>query len=153
MASDGPVLLAYDGSDAAKAAIAEAGRLLGGRTAIVVSVWQSASAAAPASVIAIPAGVARQAYEELDREAERQAGALADEGAALAREAGLDASARPTVGDVNAWSTILEVADDEDASTVVVGSRGRSGVRSALLGSVSHGVVNHARQPVLVVRA
>lgn len=153
MASDGPVLLAYDGSDAAKAAIAEAGRLLGGRQAIAVSVWQSAAAAAPASVIGIPAGVARQAYEELDREAEQQAHALAEEGAGLARDAGLDASPRPAVGDVNTWSTILEVADEEDVLTIVVGSRGRSNVRAALLGSVSHGVVHHARQPVLVVRS
>ncbi|MEX1141140.1 MAG: universal stress protein [Thermoleophilaceae bacterium] len=154
MAPDGPVLLAYDGSDSAKAAISEAGRLLAldGAEAIVGSVWQSAAAAAPATVIAIPAGVARQAYEELDREAEEQAKALADEGVKLARDAGFEATSRPIVCDVNTWSTIVELADETGASAIVVGTRGHSGVKSALLGSVSSGVVHHARQPVLVVR-
>ena len=38
---DGPVLVAYDGSPAADEAIAAAGRLLPGRTALVVHAWES----------------------------------------------------------------------------------------------------------------
>ena len=34
---------------------------------------------------------------------------------------------------------------------IVVDSRGRRGVRSVLLGSVSHAVLHHARRPVLVI--
>ena len=41
----------------------------------------------------------------------------------------------------------------EDADLLVVGSRGRSGVRSTLLGSVALHCVTHARCPVVVVHA
>lgn len=152
MAENGPILIAYDGSDGAKAAIAEAGAVLGGGAAQVVSVWQSTAAAAPASLLAIPAGVAHKAYEELDREAEHQAQALAEQGAELARAAGFDATPRPVPNRANTWSTLVRLADQEQAAVVVIGSRGHSGIKSALLGSVSHGVANHCRRPVLLVR-
>src|SRR5918994_1464992 len=40
--ADGPLLLCYDGSEDAKHAIEHAGRVLGGRDALVVTVWQPA---------------------------------------------------------------------------------------------------------------
>ena len=42
--ADGPLLICYDGSEDAKHAIERAGRLLAGRHALVVTVWQPASA-------------------------------------------------------------------------------------------------------------
>lgn len=50
-------------------------------------------------------------------------------------------------------SPAFEVLDAaKDADLVVVGSRGRSGLKTLLLGSVSHVVVTHADIPVVVVR-
>jgi nucleotide-binding universal stress UspA family protein len=47
---------------------------------------------------------------------------------------------------------IVRLAEDLNAGLVVVGNRGRGGIRRALVGSVSDSVVRHAHCPVLVVR-
>jgi nucleotide-binding universal stress UspA family protein len=44
------------------------------------------------------------------------------------------------------------VAEEIGAGLIVMGSRGRGGVRRALMGSVCDSVVRHAHCPVLVVR-
>ncbi len=46
---------------------------------------------------------------------------------------------------------IREAAAEENPELLVVGSRGRGGLRSAILGSVSRDVAANARQPVVVV--
>jgi nucleotide-binding universal stress UspA family protein len=47
---------------------------------------------------------------------------------------------------------IITLAETIGAGLIVMGSRGLSGIRRALLGSVSDSVVQHAHCPVLVVR-
>jgi nucleotide-binding universal stress UspA family protein len=47
---------------------------------------------------------------------------------------------------------IVQVGEELGAGLIVMGSRGRGGVRRALMGSVSDSVVRHAHSPVLVVR-
>jgi nucleotide-binding universal stress UspA family protein len=47
---------------------------------------------------------------------------------------------------------IIEVAEDLRAGLIVMGSRGRGGIRRALMGSVSDSVVRHAHCPVMVTR-
>ena len=46
---------------------------------------------------------------------------------------------------------IIEAADAHDAMLIVMGTRGNTGIRSLLLGSVSHSVAHHAHRPLLIV--
>ena len=76
----------------------------------------------------------------------------AEEGAALAREVGFDASPLVARSDRNVWRAILDLAAEHDARAIVVGSRGQGGLTDVLLGSVPGRVIHHADRPVLVVR-
>lgn len=67
-----------------------------------------------------------------------------------AGEQGVHAHTRLLKGD--AVDEIVAYADVIDADLIVVGSRGHGTIASALLGSVSRGILREARRPVLVVR-
>ena len=56
------------------------------------------------------------------------------------------------MGERHRAQQIVRVAEEIGAGLIVIGSRGRGGVRRALMGSVSDSVVRHAHCPVLVVR-
>jgi nucleotide-binding universal stress UspA family protein len=140
----GPVLFAYDGSDLAKLAIEEAGRQLErGRDAVVLTVWD------PYRVGFIPAdGVEfdAAASEEVRKAAEETAA----HGALMAQAAGFRADSLATK-EANTWKEIARVADDRDASLIVLGSHGKSGFTGIFLGSVAGAVAAHSGRTVLIV--
>ncbi len=139
----GPVVFAYDGSDLAKHAIDEAGRLLeAGGEAVVVTVWQ------PFDVGFLPpAGLQLDAAQIADvRSAAAQTAA---EGAALAQAAGFRAQSAE-IEKAPTWKGISELAEAHDARLIVLGSHGRSGL-GPLVGSVAGTVASHSRRSVLIV--
>ena len=144
---DHPVLICYDGSEDAKHAIAVAAPLLGVRRAHVLAVWQN-TAAVPSFAWAAP----MSGIEDLLSAAREGADRIADEGVRAAREAGFDPTPLVVEASGPVWVAIVDAAAELDAAAIVLGSRGLSGVKSVLLGSVSNGVIHHARCPALVVR-
>jgi nucleotide-binding universal stress UspA family protein len=133
------ILLATDGSaDAALAA--RAAIELSNRTASelhVVHSWQSVPSARFESFIRVQL---KQEAEELLAEQEKliEAGGGKIAGAHLRRGPAVD--------------EILNLAAELDAGLIVMGSRGMGPVQRLVMGSVSEGVVHHARCPVLVLR-
>jgi nucleotide-binding universal stress UspA family protein len=140
----GPVLFAYDGSELAGHAITGAGRQLrAGRDALVLTVWE------PFNVGFLPVGGTRFDAAGAD-EVRAAAQETAAQGASLAEAAGfraeiMTAEAAPT------WKGIIDAADSRDASLIVLGSHGRSGVTSLMVGSVAGAVAAHSQRSVLIV--
>jgi nucleotide-binding universal stress UspA family protein len=142
--SRGLVVFAYDGSELATLAINEAARELGpGRDALVVTVWQ------PFDVGFVPAGGIRFDAAQISdvRDAAEQTAA---EGASLAVAAGFDARSA-TIEATPIWKGIVKLAHDHDASVIVLGSHGRTGLASVLIGSVAEAVAAHSRRSVLII--
>ena len=76
-----------------------------------------------------------------------------DAGTSPFRDAGIDVSGRLERGPVDRVGELLiQVATQEGAGLIVIGTRGRSDTQSMRFGSVAHHVIHHSEVPVLVVR-
>lgn len=134
------ILIAWDGSRHARRALNEA-----------VDIARTQCSRLTLLTVAAPLHVWPGSYlplvteDDLAREAER----IALEGEALVPD-GIAVSSRTAVG--YPGTELLKRAEAADHDLIVMGSRGRGAVRSAVLGSVSHYVLNHAQVPVLIVR-
>lgn len=150
----GPVVVGYDGSRDACAAITEAARLFPARELIVVHGWSSPVDRSYAgwALSAVPVDDVQQLTDDMAGVLAADAQASADEGATMAAEAG--ATARGVAEDCGpgARHALAAVARRERAAVIVAGRRGRGAMRSGVLGSVSAGLVHHAELPVLIVR-
>jgi nucleotide-binding universal stress UspA family protein len=143
-AGAGPVLIAYDGSELAASAIDEAGdQLQAGREALVLCVWQ------PVDVGFIPVDGSHFDANQAT-EVHKAAEETAAHGASLAASAGFSAR-QLTVEAAPSWKGIVQAAEENDASLIVIGSHRRNGFTGHLPGSVAAAVVAHAKTPVMIV--
>ena len=139
-----PILLATDGSPAAEEAT---------RTAIdyakafdaplkIVTAWGVAYE--PIGLFYGPV------IPDVDQVGHEQARKVVAYAASQARRAGLEVEVLVSRG--NPVERICTLAEEHDARLIVVGSHGWGPFKRALFGSVSTGVLHHAKRPVLVVR-
>ena len=131
------IVLGYDGSDCAKAALQAA--------------VESAKAFGDRIVVAFGAGVYPIGEDSDHMRLVRKMGAdWADEALAAIRAAGVT-DAETTVVDARPAEALLKVAADRSARMIVVGTHGEHPLTGAVLGSVPHKLLHLSQVPVLVV--
>jgi nucleotide-binding universal stress UspA family protein len=145
-----PILIAYDGSDCAAAAIDKVAEEFGSRKVIVLVVSEDLDRVPFLGTSGVP--VEAETMELLTDAANKGAQATADKGAERARGLGLEATTAVYEGGP-VWSAIVEAAEENDAALIAIGSRGLSGVKHVVLGSVSGAVAHHSYRSVLIVHS
>jgi nucleotide-binding universal stress UspA family protein len=139
------ILVAVDGSPHADRALDEAIDIARGSHARL-TIITGAAEPRTASMIALASGAAAALGPALMQQAERAIRTAAD-------RVPDDVSVTTILTEKPIRQAILERIEDGRHDLVVMGSRGRGTVRSAVLGSVSHHVLHHSPVPVLVVHA
>jgi nucleotide-binding universal stress UspA family protein len=153
-----PVVVAFDGSPEAVAAVQAAATLFHDRVLLVVTVWEPGMAMTTAMLPVGGAGAASyvppspEDVKAVDEAQLEHAQAAAEAGARLATEAGAAAEALPVPDSADVADTIAAIAEQRDAAALVVGSRGMGRMKSALVGSTSRRLLHDTSRPLLVVR-
>ena len=147
----GPIVFADDGSASARMAASVLERLPV-PPATPVTVLTVTDTGFPYETAIAPALYAdAMALHERDREElERQAGDIAAAAVSRFDQAGLTANAVVRIGDPA--QEIVAYAKEHQTGLLVLGTRGHTGLRRLVLGSVARNVLIHAPSSVLVVR-
>lgn len=145
------ILVCFDGSTDSRAAVEHAAHLFGDAPVMVLTVWKPFVGLIARTALGfgpVPSGADPVGIDEASREAANE---IALEGAALATRLGMSAVAGSASRATTTARAILLQAEALDATAIVMGSRGLSGVKSLLRGSVSREVIQHADRAVVVV--
>jgi len=133
------IVLGYDGTDGAKAALAEGARLAKELGAPLVVAFATRTSPVGGEV------------KDLHDAVVERGRAVTDEALAVARDAGADA--RAELIDENPGPALVDLAAQLGAQMIVVGSYGESPFKGAIVGSTPHKLIQLSSVPVLVVRA
>jgi nucleotide-binding universal stress UspA family protein len=145
-------LICYDGSPSARRAVAVARQSLGPDRTTLLHVFNPPEAVL-ADSFSTSSSAAGPGDDKLEHDALARARQVADEGQDLAHSLGLEVDVRVERNPSSVWRTILDVALEQNAELIVVGTHGTTAVVPSLLGSVSGALLQHSEIPVLVVPA
>jgi nucleotide-binding universal stress UspA family protein len=145
------ILISYDGSVDSRAAVEHAAELFADEPTTVLTVWEPFAKIIGRTAIGFGFVPMVSDAEEIDEANRKGAEERAEEGADLARKAGMSAQSMTCAESSTTARAILAAADELEARAIVMGSRGLTGVKSILLGSVSHEVIQNADRTVVVV--
>jgi nucleotide-binding universal stress UspA family protein len=153
------VLIGFDGSEGSDRSLREAGRLLAPRRAIVTVVYKTGLGFELMGVGTDPLGIPPASSDigtalEIDQHLQERAQRLAEQGAALARDAGFtDPEAVVAADDVetSVAETLVRVARARGVEGIVVLRHSRRG-REWFIGGTTRDLVRVSDGPVVVVR-
>lgn len=142
------IVVAFDGSKDSERAVQVACSVSAkyGSKVTVVHVYHS-----PSMVFAPGPGMPVPDSPALEQAAEETGGGVLTRGVEIASRAGVKAKGELIEGP-SAVEAIVTFASQQKIDLIVLGTRGMTGFKKLVLGSVSTGVVSHAKCPVLVVR-
>lgn len=140
MASGKSIVLGYDRSPGARRALGIAIELAGSFDVPLVLVH----GIAPPNVVGEEAGEAREALDDMDEQVAAPAVATAEAAGVRVLVEVVDSRPAPA---------LIAAAEEHDALVIVVGTWNESPLRGALLGSVSHKLLQISARPVLCVPA
>ena len=142
-------LIAYDGSAEGQGLLVAIPALFPASTARVLTIYEGPlememSLASAGGVGYL--GLDDEAWESFERTSREDGLATAQEASAALVAAGLtaDAAAERSRAGASTVAWILETADEWDADVIAAGTRGRGGVKRALLGSTSTALLHRA---------
>lgn len=148
------LLIAYDDSPPAQAAITAAGTLFTDAEAIVAHVHTPPPLPGSGALAraALPESVIREGLAHMRAEIEVHANATIAAGMQHAAGAGLHAESR-LAPSVTAWRALRELGQETNADAIVCGTRGNGPMGRIVLGSTASSLLYHADRPLLVVPA
>src|SRR5919109_477421 len=122
-AADTPLLIAYDGSNAARRAIRATAELFGSRKVLVVTVWEpgtayEATALPTAGMEMPPVPLDVEEAHEVEHELQVRARRTAEEGAELARAVGLEAQALVVADETHVADAIVDLARERGVAAI-----------------------------------
>lgn len=144
----GKIVVAYDGSDDSAKAIRLAGSVASkyGSTVILVHVVKS-----PLVEMGAASGMPIPDYRSIEEAAMTAGKSVLTKGLKVAEGMGLEAKGE-LIDSPSVVEAIVNFAEKEGADLVVVGTRGMTGFKQLIMGSVSSGLVSHSKCAVLVAR-
>ncbi len=142
------VVVAFDGSKDSVKAVHLAASICSkfGSEIVVVHVFAS-----PSVGLSAASGMPLPDYSDMEEASKEVGQKVLSRGVQIASEDGVKAEGK-LIEAASVVEALVELAQKQDADLIVAGTRGMTGFKKLILGSVSSGLVGHAHCPVLVVR-
>ena len=145
------ILVAIDGSESSRRAADYAVQIASKENnvrVILLNILGISTAKQVASSIIIAPTYGLKEYEQFKSEAKK----WLDKISKKFEEKGIQTIVEVVGGPLPAANSIVNYAENENVDLIIVGTKGNSGIKKLLLGSVASSVVTHASSNVLVVK-